>query len=427
MRGSLATFSLGVKSLLLHKLRSALTTLGIMIGVAAVVAMLAIGEGASVAAQREFARLGTTNILIQSIKPPVDEASSGQSSWSANIYGLTYRDARIIKSTLDSTLGGRALKRIVEVRLSDKEIRVGNKWLQAPMLGTSPDYIEVMQMNIRRGGRWLTDTDMHSLANVCVLGGAVSDRLFPMRDPVGEFIKATGNRFIVVGVLEKLGRRSGSIGRSVDECIYIPRTTSQRRFGDTNIKRSGGSFEVESVQLHEIKVQIDTEENVPLAARVIENVLRRTHKNKDYSMTVPLELLRQAKEQKRRFQLLLFFIASISLIVGGIGIMNVMLATVTERTREIGIRRALGAQKKNIISQFLVETVVLSGAGGLLGLVVGVAASWIAAVGWGAEVLIRPEHPIMAFAISAFVGVTAGLYPAWRAANMDPVEALRHE
>ena len=422
MRGSFATFSLGVKSLLVHKLRSALTTLGIMIGVAAVVAMLAIGEGASEAAQRDFARMGTTNILIQSIKPPVDEASSGQSSWFANIYGLTYRDTRIIEKTL-----GDSLEQIVEVRLSDKEIRVGDKWLQTAVLGTIPDYVDVMQMKIQRGGRWLTDTDMHSLANVCVLGGSVSERLFPLRDPVGKFIKATGNRFVVVGVLEKLGRRSGSIGRSVDECIYIPRTTSQRRFGDTNIRQSGGSREVESVQLHEIKVKIDSEDNVPRAAKVIENVLRRTHKDKDYSMTVPLELLRQAKEQKRRMQLLLFFIASISLIVGGIGIMNVMLATVTERTREIGIRRALGAKKMNIVSQFLVETVVLSGAGGLLGVVVGIVASWIAAIGWDADVLIRPEHPIMAFAISAVVGIGAGLYPAWRAANMDPVEALRHE
>jgi putative ABC transport system permease protein len=260
-----------------------------------------------------------------------------------------------------------------------------------------------------------------------VLGGGVIDTLFPLSDPVGQVIKATGNRFTVIGVLDKLGRRSGNIGRSVDECIYVPKTTSERRFGEVSVKQSGGSREIESVQLHEIKVKIDSEENVGAAAEVIERVLRLNHKQKDYAVTVPLELLRRAKEEKRRFQLLLFFIALISLIVGGIGIMNVMLATVTERTREIGIRRALGARKGHIVSQFLVETVVLSGAGGLLGLIVGVVASWLAHTIGEADVLIRPEHPVMAFAISGFVGICAGLYPAWRAANMDPVEALRHE
>ncbi len=422
MRGTLATFSLGVTSLALHKLRSALTTLGIMIGVAAVVAMLAIGEGASQAAQDAIRKMGSTNILIQSIKPPVSEDTSGMSSWTANIYGLTYQDARRIKATLADSI-----EVMVEVRISDKEITVGDQWLQSEILGTSPDYLDVMGMKIKAGGRWITDTDMRSFANVCVLGGGVSETLFPLTDPMGKVIKATGNRFKVVGVLEKLGRRSGSTGRSVDECVYVPQSTSIRRFGETNVKQSGGSREIESVQLHEIKVKVNTVDNVPRAAEVIEKILERGHKENDYAMTVPLELLRQAKETERRNQLLLFFIASISLIVGGIGIMNVMLATVTERTREIGIRRALGAQKKHIVSQFLVETVVLSGAGGLLGVLVGIVASLLSAAFSDARVLIRLEHPLMAFGISAAVGVCAGLYPAWRAANMDPVEALRHE
>jgi putative ABC transport system permease protein len=422
MRGALGTFSLGVKSLALHKLRSALTTLGIMIGVAAVVAMLAIGEGASQAAQDAIRKMGSTNILVQSIKPPIDEDSSGMSSWTANIYGLTYQDARRIKATLADSI-----EDMVEVRISDKEIRVEDRWLQSEVLGTSPEYLAVMGMKVAPGGRWITETDMRSFANVCVLGGGVAKTLFPMSDPLGKVIKATGNRFKVVGVLEKLGRRSGSTGRSVDDCLYVPKSTSIRRFGETNIKQSGGSREVESVQLHEIKVKIDSVDNVPRAAKVIDGILARAHKEKDYAMTVPLELLREARDTERRNQLLLFFIASISLIVGGIGIMNVMLATVTERTREIGIRRALGAQKKHIVSQFLVETVVLSGAGGLLGVIVGIVASVLSTVFSDAQVLIRPEHPIMAFAISAVVGICAGLYPAWRAANMDPVEALRHE
>ncbi|MCA8958047.1 MAG: ABC transporter permease, partial [Planctomycetes bacterium] len=408
-------------SLMLHKLRSALTTLGILIGVAAVVAMLAIGEGASQAAQEQIKRLGSTNILIQSIKPPVNEQSSGQSSWSANIYGLTYQDARRIRATL-----GPHIELMVEVRLNDKEIRVADQWLQSAMLGTAPDYLDVMGLKVARG-RWLSDTDNRTLANVCVLGGNVASRVFPMSDPIGSVLKASGNRFVVVGELEPLGRQSGHVGRSIDECVFVPMSTSRRRFGEINIKESGGSREIESVELHEIKVKVDTEDNVAHASEVIKNLLQRSHKQQDYSMTVPLELLRQARESKRRFQLLLFSIALISLIVGGIGIMNVMLATVTERTREIGIRRALGARKRNIIDQFLVETVVLAGAGGVLGLIVGLLFSWAAHLFWDADVYVRPRDPVMAFAISGLVGIFAGVYPAWRAANMDPVEALRHE
>ncbi len=421
MRGWTATISLGLKSLLLHKLRSALTTLGILIGVASVVAMLAIGEGASQAAQEQIKRLGSTNILIQSVKPPQDENSSQQSAFRAQSYGLTYMDADKIETTLKQHIN-----EIVSVRQADKQIRSRTEWQQSVILGTSPKYLDVMGMEVQRG-RWINRTDVLDTNNVCVLGAAVSERLFPLEDPLGKTVRASGDRFVITGVLKKLGRRSGSVGRSVDECIFIPISTSRARFGETNIKRGGGNFQMESVQLHEIKVKVKEESQVRRAARVISRILDEAHKDGDYAMVVPLELLRQAKESRERFTLLLFFIASISLIVGGIGIMNVMLATVTERTREIGIRRALGARKKHIVSQFLVETVLLSGTGGLLGLATGIIASFMAMTVWEADVAWRPSHWVLAFSISAFVGILAGLYPAWRAANMDPVEALRHE
>ena len=424
MRGTLATFELGVKSLLLHKLRSGLTTLGILIGVAAVVAMLAIGEGASQAAQDAIRGLGSTNILITSIKPPAEEeAATGADAFRAITYGLTYLDASRIQGTLDEKID-----LIVPVRQTDREVRVANQWQQSAILGTTPDYLEVMGMRMRDvEDRWISDVDMRSLANVAVLGASAKQRLFGAEDPLNKFIKVTGDRFVVIGVLDTLGRRSGSQGRSVDDCIYIPMTTSRRRFGDINRKVSGGSTTTEAVELQEIKVRVAEEDQVRHAALVIDGMLKRAHKLDDYDMVVPLELLAQARETEARNQLLLAFIASISLVVGGIGIMNVMLATVTERTREIGIRRALGAQKKHIVSQFLVETVVLSGAGGLMGLAVGVGAAFIAQAGWGQEIYIKLIHPAMAFCISGFVGIIAGIYPAWRAANMDPVEALRHE
>ena len=421
MRGSFATVSLGLKSLLLHKLRSSLTTLGILIGVASVVALLAIGAGASQAAQEQIKQLGSTNILIQSIKPPENEENSTSSMWTALAYGLTYNDANKIQNTLSEHIDT-----MVSVRQTDKQIRTRTEWQQSVLLGTSPKYIDVMGMEIA-SGRWLNRTDILDTNNVCVLGAEVKERLFPLEDPIGKPIRATGDRFVVTGVLRKLGRRSGSVGRSVDDCIFIPISTSRARFGETNIKRGGGNMEMESVQLHEIKVKVKEESEVRRAAGVIDGILKRAHKDEDYAMVVPLELLRQAKESRERFTLLLFFIASISLIVGGIGIMNVMLATVTERTREIGIRRALGARKKHIVSQFLVETVLLSGSGGLLGLITGIVASFLATTVWEADVAWRPSHWVLAFTISAVVGILAGLYPAWRAANMDPVEALRHE
>ena len=264
-------------------------------------------------------------------------------------------------------------------------------------------------------------------SNVAILGATVAEKLFQHHDPMGRSIKTSGERFEVVGVLQKLGRRSGSIGRSVDDCIYIPIETSKDWFGEINRKTGGGPFDFEGVQLHEIKVMLTEQEYVVDAARVIRDMLERHHQEDDYDITVPLELLREAEEVKRRFQLLLFFIASISLIVGGIGIMNVMLATVTERTREIGIRRALGAKQRHIIAQFLVETVVLSAFGGVLGLVVGIVSTVVAEQFWDVHPRVHWEYPALAFAISALVGIVAGLYPAWRAANMDPVEALRHE
>ena len=430
MRGTLATVDLGVKSLLVHKLRSGLTTLGILIGVAAVVAMLAIGEGASQAAQDAIRDLGSTNILITSIKPPDEEATSGMDSYRAKSYGLTYLDAERIEKTLEDDID-----MLVPVRQTDREVRVGTQWQQSAILGTTPEYLDVMGMSLRDSAatgdpikdRWISEVDMQSLANVAVLGASAKQRLFGEVDPVNKFIKVTGDRFTVIGVLETLGRRSGSTGRSVDDCIYIPMSASRRRFGDINRKTSGGSTEIEYVELQEIKVQVAREDQVRNAAGVIDRMLKGSHKLDDYDMVVPLELLAQAKETEERNQLMLAFIASISLVVGGIGIMNVMLATVTERTREIGIRRALGAQKKHIVSQFLVETVVLSGAGGFMGLAFGIGAAFVAEAGWGAEIYIKWVHPFMAFCISALVGVIAGIYPAWRAANMDPVEALRHE
>jgi len=412
------TLRLGVKSLLLHKLRSALTMLGVLFGVSSVVAMLAIGEGGSYEAQEQIKALGSNNILLRTIKPP--EQTDNSSVFDAKRYGLTYLDAETIATTLQS------IDRVVPVRETQRNIGALGRPIPGNVLGTTTDFLAIANMHVSEG-RWLTQVDIDTVANVAVLGADAATRYFPLSNPLGETIHADTDRFVVVGVLDYLGRASGSFGPSLDEGVYVPITASRRRFGDRTVKRSGGSFEITHVELAEINIRVKSPELVLDTARVIRELLDQTHKQKDWVDKVPLELLKQAEEAQRIWSIVLASIAGISLLVGGIGIMNVMLATVTERTREIGIRRALGAKKRHIISQFLVECLVLSCCGGLMGVGLGLAIPVAVERFADLTTVVNIEHPLLAFGISALVGVVFGLYPAWRAANMDPVEALRHE
>jgi putative ABC transport system permease protein len=281
-------------------------------------------------------------------------------------------------------------------------------------------------------GRFFNDADMDASANVCVLGADVAQALFPLDSPLGRDVRVGGGYYRVIGVMEPRGP-----GVKVDETragakaaaheLFIPLETAKTRYGEVLIKMRSGSFEAERVQLHEVTVKVESREQVLQVAEAIKAVLKHHHKKKDYEIVVPLELLRRAERTKQIFNIVLGSIAAISLLVGGIGIMNIMLATVTERTREIGIRRAMGAKRRDIITQFLVEAVMLSGAGGVFGVALGIAipllVTWFAAM----KTIITLWSPLIAFSISGLVGVAFGLYPALRAANMDPVEALRHE
>jgi len=215
--------------------------------------------------------------------------------------------------------------------------------------------------------------------------------------------------------------------KTVKPRLYIPLETAKLRYGEVLVRRRPGSFEAERVQLHEVTVKVAALEEVTGVADALKEVLERNHKKKDYEVVIPLELLKKAETMKRIFNIVLGSIAAISLLVGGIGIMNIMLASVTERTREIGIRRALGARRQDIIAQFLVETVLLSGAGGLMGVLLGVTIPFIVTYAAGMKTIITLWSPLLAFSISGLIGVVFGLYPALRAADMDPVEALRHE
>jgi len=424
IKDGLRTVKLGLKSLLLHKLRSTLTTAGILFGVASVIAMLAVGEGASQDALERYRDMGVTNILLRSVRPAETAQSSQANSRMTLDFGLTYAEADRIRKTLPQAT-------VVQVREIQRGMSHGEYFKSSVVVGTEPAFLAVSNMKVQEG-RWLTDTDLHYQSNSCVIGASLARSLFPLENPIDQTVLVgSEDRFRVVGVLEYQGRATGPQGTTYDECMFIGRSASRRRFGDMIRTSTAGSFTNERIELHEIKVKVEHSEHVESIARILRDQLLRKgslhHNQGDLEITVPLELLKQEEESKRMFNIVLAVIASISLLVGGIGIMNVMLATVTERTREIGIRRALGAKKNHIISQFLVEAGVLSALGGLVGVALGMIVPSLITIWFEQTTVILVPHVILAFGISAGVGIGFGIYPAWRAANMDPVEALRHE
>ena len=417
---------LGVKSLLLHKMRSALTMLGIIFGVCSVIAMLAIGEGASHEAQEAIKKLGSSNVIIRSVKRTADNNSAAQNRRSfVAEYGLTYRDAARLQATIPG------VRRVLPLRIIRDDVRFSTISHPCQIIGTHPLYPEINGVDLL-AGRFLTETDELYQNNICAITLSLAESLFTGQNPLEQEVKIGASYFRVVGIVRERGTeqkrpQSGATeGQTIDANVYIPLSAARGRFGEVIFRRGAGSFEAEKVELHQLTLQFENSESVETAVPLIQRALERFHTQKDYELVVPLELLRQAEKTKRIFNVVLGSIAAISLLVGGIGIMNIMLATVTERTREIGIRRALGAKKEDITTQFLVETVVLSVGGGLIGVAVGVITPLIVEQVAGMKTIITWWSVVIAFGISAMVGVMFGLYPARRAADLDPIEALRH-
>lgn len=418
---------LGVRSLWLHRLRSLLTALGIVFGVCSVIAMLAIGEGASYEAQEQIKNLGSQNIIVHSVKPPDEEKVSDHASQSIVLqYGLTYQDVKRIHATIPGVTV------VLPARIIRDYVWNISRRVDCEIVGTVPWYPKVRNQRVARG-RFFTESDMDEDSSVCVLDADMVRALFPFESPLGKDVRVGGEYYKVIGVMEPSLDEPRSEDASFQQSkpaahrMFIPLETARSHFGEVLLRRRSGSFEVERVQLHDLTVKVGALEDVTPAAEAIKSVMQRNHPKKDYEIVVPLELLRRAERTKQIFNIVLGSIAAISLLVGGIGIMNIMLASVTERTREIGIRRALGARRRDIIVQFLVETVILSGTGGMLGVVLGVIIPFVVSHAAGMKTIVTFWSPILAFTISALVGVMFGIYPAIRAARMDPVEALRHE
>ncbi len=432
-----STFRLSVRNLLLHKMRSTLTLLGTILGVASVIAMLSIGEGSKQEALDRIRGLGANNVIVRTLEPGEENeggnaSQSGTSSTSlykVNAYGLTYADLRVLSEIPTQ-------RRVVPVMMQRRGVSHQSRRIsEARVLATTPELMDVRKIELRRG-RFLQQRDLTDMANVVVLTAGAATDLFGYQDPLDKPVLIDGVAFRVVGILAArdsgIARAGESDGDDANRDVFIPLDTGRARFSFLTREGSRGSRELNRVELSEITLAVagqeDASDRVAPTATMVRDLMQKTHAGKqDYQVLVPLELMAQAEHEKRIWNLVLGAIAGISLLVGGIGIMNIMLATVTERTREIGIRRAIGAKRRDIIRQFLVETTVLSATGGLLGIVLGVTIPIVVTAVAGMKTMTSLGSIALAFGISVAIGIIFGVYPAYKAAAMNPIEALRQQ
>lgn len=408
---------LGLHSLTVHKARSALTAMGIIFGVWSVIVMLAINEGASYQAQMYLRELGSNNIIIESVKPAGNDDAEQQ--W-VSAYGLNGADVRRMKHNIPG---------IAQVAISHRRpmyARVADRMLQVSVIGTEPSFGDVIHLDMK-DGRFITPIDELTAARHCVVTASLANRLFRYENPVGQNVWLGWEVFKIVGVLRQLSREIAGGGSDAGNYVIIPYSTDMDRFGRTTRFRTSGQLIMEAVEISQCILQMEEDQGVIDGAAIARRLLEEFHEDQDFEVKVPLELIAQQKKQRRLWNIMLIAITSVSLLVGGIGIMNIMLASVTERTREIGVRRALGAKRRDIVVQFLVESVALTTAGGLIGIGAGVLLPQTIENVLGFKTIILPMTLMMPFVMAVAVGLVSGIYPALRAAKLDPIVALRHE
>lgn len=428
-------------NLRLRLLRSILTALGIILGVAAVITNGSLGEGSKQQALAALERLGALNIIVRSQPPPESANQSGQQRAMINRYGLTRDTLAVIQENFPDVAA------IVPLKAVGGQVMRLEKRKTSQAFGTTPEMLDVANLRVARG-RYLTQGDIDEEARVVVIGADIAKEFFALDDPLGQTMQVDLKPFTVVGVLAPVGYAGGAgatlIGRDLNLDVHLPISTARSAFGDIVLRSSSGSMQATGVQISEVMVQSPSRERVLADAARLKRILETRHPGMlDLGVKVPYELLEEAKRQARRFNLVFGAVAGISLLVGGIGIMNIMLASVTERTREIGIRRAIGATRRHILVQFLVETGVLSAIGGLVGVGLGVGLSvsipWISRhaadiplIGESLRGEPLPSQVTMwsiglSFLVATATGLVFGIYPARRAAAQDPIVALRHD
>jgi putative ABC transport system permease protein len=408
-------FALAFQSLFSQKTRTFLTALGIIFGVGAVIGMLAIGAGAREESLRFIEQLGVRNILVQS-RPASSQEELQQRRRSSP--GLTERDVRIVTANVEGVALISARRSLHPARVLPRPAH------ELPELyGVRPSYAGIHNWAIEEG-TFFDDSDDEASAAVCVLGETAKTGALGYGPAVGKFVKVNDAWLQVVGVLrpqvETPADQAGGATEDPNNIVYVPLNTYQYRFWD-----QGGSFkdDLDGVDLR-LAAGADSIET----ARVVSAILNSTHHNvQDFNVTIPAALLAEQQRSQTIFTYVMVAIAAISLLVGGIGIMNIVLATVLERTREIGVRRAVGARRSDIVRQFLVESVLISVGGGLLGIAFGYLLSWMIAHAAQWKTIVTSSSILMAFGVSAAVGVVFGIYPALKASRIDPIEALRYE
>lgn len=402
-----------ILSLIDHKFRSFLTILGIIFGTASVITMVAIGEGAKKQAIAKYQDLGVSNIIVRDKDLTDKELEEIRMKFSK---GLSFEDALAIQEIVPGVV---SVAPQSETKLDAKS---GDKSSKATVIGITPAILGVLNYTTEKGDFINTDHYDRQL-KVCVLGSNIARELFSYQNPVGRSVKLGDQWFEIVGVMETKALFTETVGelasRDLNNDVYIPLSTFNKRIPRENKYAS---------DIKQITVKLENSDKLIESAAVIRSIMDRHHfNNDDFSIIVPYELMKQEEKESRIYNFLLASIAAISLIVGGIGIMNIMLASILERTREIGIRRAIGGRKADILGQFITEAVVLSISGGIIGVFLGVFLS--VGITWVTEIQtsLTLYSIIIAFSFSVMVGITFGYLPAKRAANLKPIESIRHE
>jgi putative ABC transport system permease protein len=400
------SFLTALNALFANKLRALLTMLGIIIGVAAVITMIGIGEGAQIAVMNRIQALGS-NLLF--VSPGAQRGGGITVIQFGTSQRLRNEDAASIVERVE------AVEAVVPEFNRNAQVKYENRNWNTRIIGTVPEY-ETVRNFVAVAGRYFTKSEEKSYAKVAVIGQVIADNLFPNQDPLGKTMRIAGQSFQVIGILESKGQ-SGF--QNPDDQIIVPLPTAQRRL-----------FGVDYVS--QITVKVVDDKRMDEAFLEIERVIRREHKlreeqDNDFTIRNQADIITTFQETQQTFTYLLAGIAAVSLLVGGIGIMNIMIVSVTERTKEIGIRKAIGARKKDVLLQFLIESVVMSVMGGLLGILFGIGGSILITSYGNLPSSISANAILMSFFFASFVGVFFGLYPAWKASESNVIDALRYE